>query len=237
VQSICQQAGKVGGRAAQTLVLIDVRVLQQGAALISKDLAEAVEQLVSGLAAAVKRLVAGAMHLLLQAYDWVLALLGKDIEQQARKQVADWLTELKTLTPNEEGESLVTRLVDRIYTPEIITTEATQLLAATTATTDVVSQAAITVQTLTETYKNKTDHVEKFLKVIALAKVAPIPWSKTPQFQLILAAITLGLLGYTLFAGYDYLDDGRLQVTQRFTFALPNRVQGVRQIVRETLAP
>jgi hypothetical protein len=112
VQSICTQAGKVGGRAAQTLVLIDPRALQQGAALISRDLSEGVEQLLSSVTAGIKRLVGGALRLLLQAYDWVLALLGKDVEQQARKQVADWLTDLKTNPPNEEGEGLVARLVN-----------------------------------------------------------------------------------------------------------------------------
>jgi hypothetical protein len=128
-------------------------------------------------------------------------------------------------------------LVTRIYTPETIKTEITELLASTSAGVDVVSQTATTVQTLAETYKTKTDQVEKFLKVIALAKVAPIPWAKTPQFQLVLAAIALGLLGYTLYSGYDHLDDGQVQVAQRFTFSIPNRVQGVRQVVRTSLAP
>jgi hypothetical protein len=90
---------------------------------------------------------------------------------------------------------------------------------------------------LADTYKAKTDQVEKFLKVIAVAKVTPIPWAKTPQFQLILAAIALGLLGYTLYAGYDYLDDGRVRGTQGFEFSILNRVEGVRQVVRSALMP
>ena len=61
-----------------------------------------------------KRTVTAAIRLLLQAYDWVLQVIGKDLEGKARQQIASWLEQLRP-RPGEEEKSLVGKLVDSVF--------------------------------------------------------------------------------------------------------------------------
>jgi hypothetical protein len=229
---IVRQAGRTGSQAAQTLVLMDPETLKQGVALVSKDVAQVVDQVVAGVTQFVRQLVASAVRLLLQAYDWVLALLGKDVEAQARKQVGAWVDDLKK--ERKEGEpGLVDQLVDRLYTPDKVKSEVAGWLKASQANVEKVNQAAETVAGLGKKYEAKTDQVRNFLKVIGLMKVVPI--GKLPQIQAIAAAVTLGLLGYTLYSGYDHVDSGRVTFSERFGVNIPDRVEGVRETVQKAL--
>lgn len=234
LRDVCRQANKVAGRAARDLLLMDAAVLYEGVALISKDAAELLDKAVAGLSGTIQRLALSGLRLLLQAYDRVLALLGKDVEAQARKQVAEWLEELKQ--EPEEGSSTQTvfeRLVNRIYTPDTIVRDVDGWLKTTQTDVNNINQAAETVEGLPEKYRVKTEQVERLLKVVAVAK--RVPMMKTPVPQVIVAAVTLGLLGYTLYAGYDHVDSGRVVFTGRFGFTIPDRVEGVRETAQKAL--
>jgi hypothetical protein len=65
------------------------------------------------------------------------------------------------------------------------------------------------------------------LKAIALVK--RIPFLMAPPAQILVAGVTIGLLGYTVYTGYDHVDSGRLPF-------VPDRVEGVRETVQTALA-
>jgi hypothetical protein len=67
--------------------------------------------------------------------------------------------------------------------------------------------------------------------LVALARAVPSV-SKTPQIQMLVAAVTLNLLGYVLYTGYDHVDSGRITSFNRFGINIPNRVEGVRETVQ-----
>ncbi|HBY99423.1 MAG TPA: hypothetical protein DEP84_36710 [Chloroflexi bacterium] len=234
LRDICRQANKVGGRAARDLLLMDAAVLYEGVTLISRDAADLLDKAITGLSELVQRLALSGLRLLLQAYDRVLALLGKDVEAKARKQVAEWLEELKQEPEEGSGTpALFEQLVNRIYTPDTIGKDVDGWLKTTQADVNDINQAAETVEGLPEKYRVKTEQVERLLKIVAVAK--QVPMMKTPVAQVIVAAVTSGLLGYTLYAGYDHVDSGRVVFAGRFGFNIPDRVEGVRETAQKAL--
>jgi hypothetical protein len=229
---ITNQTSKVGGRAVSSLLLMDAALLVQGVSVVSKDLGEWIDKLISGASAAAKRLAQSAFRLLLQAYDWVLELLGKEIEETCRKQVKEWIDELKA-GGAEESEGVFEVLLNRIYTPDAIKADVSNWLAATSAEVAVINRTSDAVGELAAKYRAKTDTIDKLLKGIAFAQKAP--FVNTPQGQLIIAAITLSVLGYTIYLGYDHVDSGRLNFYNRFGVNIPDRVEGVRETVQKFL--
>lgn len=234
LRMICRQAASTSRQAAQTLAFLDPGALKQGVSLISKDAAEMVDKIAAGLTQLVRRLVTAAMRLLLQAYEWVMDLLGKEVEQKAREKIAEWRDELKKDQPAEDV-GWVDRLVERLYTRAVIEKEVTAWLATSEASVEAINQAAETVAELSRKYEAKSDRVTSVLKVVGLTRVVPLPVTKTPQFQVVVAAISFGLLGYTLYTGYDHIDSGRITFSQRFGFNIPDHVAGIRETVQQAL--
>ncbi len=233
LKSITREAGDVGGRAARDLLLMDAAALLQGISLISKDAAQLLDKAVAGLSAVLRRLGESGLRLLLQAYEWVLRLIGRDAEQQARKQVASWLDELKQDKKEfGEGEGLFDKLVKRMYSPDAIASEVTKWIAQSNAELDKVNDAADKVESLGNKYHAKMEQAEKILNVMALAKG---PLASMPQARVIAAAITLTVLGYVVYAGYDHVDSGRVSFNERFRINIPDRVEGVRETVQKSL--
>jgi hypothetical protein len=234
LRRISHRAGTVGWHAARDLLLMDTAALVQGVALISQDAAQLLDRAVAGLAGLALRLASSALRLLLHAYEWVLALLGKDTEQQALSQVKHWLDELvKEQKDNEQVEGIFENIVDRLYNVQAIKSEVTGWLKDTQADMESLTKTAEIVIGLAEKYRVKTDQVERFLKVVTLSKKVPLV--NTPYGQLITSAVTLGLLGYVLYAGYDHVDSGRVVFSSRFGFSIPDPVQGVRKTVQKAL--
>jgi hypothetical protein len=87
------------------------RVVLDGAAMINKDIAEKLESLKSGVGALFKRAVATAVKTLLNVFDKIMALLGNDVEDKARKQIREWLEQIN----KEQKVDLLNVLVDRFY--------------------------------------------------------------------------------------------------------------------------
>ena len=87
----------------------------------------------------------------------------------------------------------------------------------------------------------KTTYAKKLLDGIGLTRsmtlIDKIPQLKAlaPQLEIVLTAVTLGVLGYTLYTGYDHVDSGRVQFSQRFGVNIPDRVVGVRATVQKAL--
>jgi hypothetical protein len=233
LDAICDRASTVGGKAVRDLVFMDASALAQGAALISKEAADLIDKLVSELTGLLLRLVKAALGLLLQTYACVATLLGKKVAQQARLQVAGWLEELRKESPEGEEPNLSEVLVNRLYAPEVIQTEAKDWLQVTPVEVIQLNQVAETVEAIAKKYRAKTVQVDDLLK--GLVFVRQIPILKTPQGQTITAAVTLGLLGYVLYTGYDHVRNGRITFSPRFSFDIPDRVEGIREVLQKVL--
>jgi hypothetical protein len=201
---------------------------------VNADVAKLLDQISTGLSQTVKRIARSAVRLLLQAYDWVLVLLGKDGEAQARKKVADWLEELKK-EPKDEG-GVIAGLVNRLYRPDSIGNEVNNWLEANQVEVATINGAAESVQGLGQKYEVKSDQAGKVLIAIGIIKSLPVPFVKIPQLQTLFAAVSLGILGYVLFTGYDHVDSGRIQFLKRFGINIPDRVEGIRETVQKALA-
>jgi hypothetical protein len=233
VRFITRQASKVGGETVRDLLLMDAATLVQGVSLISKDAGQILDKLVSGLGSTALQLAKSAVQLLLQAYDALLALLGKDIATQARQQIKQWLDQLKQeQSASGESTGLFGSLLNRVYGPDTIRAEVAEWLKR-DAEVGKINDAADKVQGLADRYRIKTEQVEKLLKAVAFARRLPIVG--TPQGQVIVAGVLLAALGYTLYTGYDHVDSSRVTFKKRFGFNIPDRVEGVRETVQKAM--
>ena len=107
-------------------------------------------------------------------------------------------------------------------------------MESTQAAPDAIAQTAVTVQGLSQHYNATANKVEQLLKVIAFVKALPL--ANTPQGSVVVAAATLGVVGYAVYAGYSHVDSGRIVFANRFGFEIPERIAGVRQTVQTALA-
>ncbi len=230
---IYRRACQVGGQVLRDLLLMDVATVVSGVSLVSQDAAQAIDRLVAGIGKAALSLATSGVQLLLHAYDWVITLIGKDAESSARKQVGEWVDNLRAESKNGDSSGPFGLLIDRIYTPKTVKDEVARWTPASTAPLDKVNKASETVKGLADKYKAKTDQVEKLSKAVAIAR--KLPMLAAPQAQALVAAVEIGLMGYVIYTGYDHVDSGRLVFFKRFNVNIPSRVDGVRKTVSQAL--
>ncbi len=223
IQSISRNTARVGVRAAHDLLSLDPGVLAQGVSLISQDAGALIARLGENVSQFVRRLVLSAVQLILQAYDWVLALLGKDVESRIRQQVQQWIDELKKekagTSTGEEG--LFDKLVDHIFDVKGITHDVTGWIKAATAPGDQLQTLSTQIAGLDKAFETLATQAENFLKLLGTVSTVAL-LKRVPQFAVVVAAIELSLLGYILYTGYDHVDSNRLQFL--------DRVKGVRDL-------
>lgn len=223
---IARRAVKVGNRCLQALLAVDAATLRRGAALLGEEAVALLDKVLEGLGGIARRLAAAAARLLIRAYHAVLTLLGRETEQEARRQVEKWVESLKQEAAEEDGEGVFARFVERLFGLETIKRDVEAWIQASTADAAILVQADGLVTALAEGYRAKTEQVERLLSALALVRL--VPPARSPQVQVVLTAITAGLLAYTLYAGYDHVDSDRLPL-------VPDRVQGVWETVRHML--
>jgi len=252
LRDIARQASKTGSYALDTLFSLDSEMLKKAVAPVGKEASELIEKVVQGLNEKIKSLLQTAVRLLLQAYDWVLSLIGKDAEEEARQKVREWIEELRTShKKKDDSADLAEQLVASLFATTTINEEVTKWAQESKASVESVNQAAEAVKTLSSGYAVKTARIQVFLKTIgaipegATAVVAALtafnpPMAATvagllPTIEILRGAVTLGLIGYTLFAGYDHVDSGKAAFFNRFSVNIPDRVNGVRETVQKVL--
>ena len=234
LSAICEQTSAAGWKAATNLVLMDAAALRQGLEFVSKDAAHLIDEIIVGAGSLILRLVKTAIRLLAQVYNWIQSLLGKEIEIEARQQVGKWLEDLKQEQPTGKfAEGFFGQLVTRIYNPSAIQEDIKTWVAATQVEVDRLNQAAEIVENLAKKHELRAKQIDRILTVIAFIKKIPV--IKTPQGQVITAAVLLGVLVYTLSSGYDHIRDGQVVLNERFSFRIPNRVIGVHEVVQQAL--
>jgi hypothetical protein len=236
LKNISRKASQVSTLGLETIFSLDDTLVIKGVALVSQDLADLIDKVVDGFNALLGRLTSAAMRLLLQAYDWVLALIGKDGEQAARQKVKEWIDLLRQGQIQAGSEDTpASQLVEQVYATKAINDLVSQWLSVSQVDASALNQTAGTVDGLSARYEAKIGQVASFLKVASLARSLPLPVDKLPYLQLVIAAVVLGLLGYTLFSGYDYVDSGSVNFFKRFEVHIPDRVEGVSLTVQKAL--
>jgi DNA-binding transcriptional regulator YdaS (Cro superfamily) len=236
LKNISRKAGQVSSLGLDTLFSLDDTLIIKGVALVSKDVADLIDKVVDGFNALLNRLATAAMRLLLQAYDWVLALIGKDSEHVARQKVQEWIDQLRQSHQQAGDEdTLASQLVEQVFATKAINDLVIQWLAASQVDAPTLNQTADLVDGLSARFEAKIGQVASVLKVASVARSLPLPVDKLPYVQLVIAAVVLGLLGYTLFSGYDYVDSGSITFFNRFQVHIPDRVEGVSLTVQKAL--
>jgi hypothetical protein len=236
LKNISRKSSQVSSLGLDTLFSLDDTLIVKGVSLVSQDLADLVDKVIKGFNALLSRLASAAMRLLLQAYDWVLALIGKSGEQVARQKVRDWIDQLRqSHVQAGDEDTLASQLVEQVFATKAINDLVNQWVAASQVDSPTLNQTADAVDGLSARYEAKIGQVASFLKVASVARSLPLPVDKLPYIQLVIAAVVLGLLGYTLFSGYDYVDSGSVNFFNRFQVHIPDRVEGVSLTVQKAL--
>jgi hypothetical protein len=240
LRAISRKAGKTSSLGLDTLFSLDSSLLEQGVSLASKEVGDLIEKMVKGFSELVKRLAASAVRLLLQAYDWVLALIGKDTEAAARKKVHEWIEELRqSHTQSGDEEGLADKLVDMLYTTQKIQEDLGRQIDKKGNDVQTLTTTAATIMSLGSRYEAKASQMESFFKaakgansvLLALSAKFPAAAAGLP----VVAMVVLGLTGYTLFSGYDHVDTSSANFFNRFQINIPDRVEGVSGTVTKVL--
>ncbi|MGE5138802.1 MAG: hypothetical protein ACM3JD_05010, partial [Rudaea sp.] len=233
VSFITREAGRVGGEVLRDLLLLDAATVLEGVRLVSKDAASALDQLIAGAGNLIIQLATSAIQLLVQAYQWVLSLLGKDTADQAISQANNWLSDLRDQSGQGDSGGPFGVLVTNIYQPDAVDKDVATWVEAGSTAADTLNKTADTVKGLADKFRARTAQVEKLMQAVALVRKVPV--LAAPQGQALIAAVNLGLLGYVIYTGYDHVDSGSVVFFNRFHVNIPNRVEGVRATVQKAL--
>ena len=218
-RAISRQVVDLGGEIAFDLVMqTRWAAVLDGASLLRGDAASKLEEVRKGLGGLVEQAAATAEKALLNVYDKVLALLGKDMEDAGRKQVRDWLEKIK-----EDGKiELLAELVDKLYRVDVFHGELEGWISGSLAAAQKVGETAGEVDQVAQKFIVLSGRIKAFENAVGLAKLTGIP-----QVLVVVAGLQVGLLAVLVYAGYDYIGfkQGRfLDVTR-----------GVAQVARDGL--
>jgi len=218
--AISDKARDLGGMIAVDLVTnTEWRAVVSGAAMVNKEIAAKLESLKQGLGALLERAAAAAARTLLNVYDKLLALLGKDARDAARKKVQGWLEQIK----QEQKVDLLGKLMARLYRLSAFEKALDEWLAGAPAAADKVAAAAEAVQQVPTRFVTLSGYLKTVEDAVVLAK----RFIKLPQVLAAAAAIQVLLLAVVVYSGYDYIGYRELR--------FPNLARGVAQVVQEAL--
>jgi len=216
--AIDQVLGGVGSfskDALAGLLGLDTALLKQAAKLVSGELAE----LVAKLGEQASLLVAKAVRFLLQAYDSLLAALGQDAASALRQQVAGWIEQI------QQGDSAA-QLVGAALQAGAVKAQVAELVAASQAPAEALGQTEANVAALPGSFAGRTKLAGQILAGMAVLK--RIPATRLPMVEVATAAVYIGLLGFVVYTGSDYVDAPRLERIGRVTGVLQVIETGLR---------
>src|SRR5262249_50253251 len=144
-----------------------------------------------------KQAVAAAVKTLLNVFDKIMALLGKDVEDKARKQIRDWLEKIK----KEQKVDLLDALVDQLYGRAAFEKALDGWLEKTSADADIVNQTASAVREVPTKFAVLAGYLGTAENAVVLAK----RFLKFPQVLAVAAGIQVALLAVVVYSGYDYI--------------------------------
>ena len=219
ITGVARRVQDLGGDIALNLILnTEWSLVLEGASLMRKDVAEKLDKVKEGATALVEKAVNAATKTLLNVYDKILVLMGKDLEAEARKRVQAWLEKLE----DEESIDVFDAMVDRLYQIDGLNQRVAAWLGATAVGADVLAQAATDVQGVGDKFGVLVERMDGLQTVMVLAKGI-----KIPQVLLVVTAVQIALLGVVVYAGYDYIggkEPGFLNVTKGISEILEERL-------------
>ena len=192
------------------LLSVNASVVLEGLSLIGINLAEKIGTGAMRLMLTVIRFISGASRRL-------RTLLGEDGIQRVEMEIQKWEEEL-------QRGALFTQILEKTYGLEKFAEERRKWFALTDASIKSLDMARGEIIDLGHDYPSTTEAVEHMLKGLALVKMTPMMGS--PIAQTAVAGIYAGLLGYTVYNGYDYIG----AKTKFF-----DRVRGIKEILVDTL--
>jgi hypothetical protein len=220
--AISQRVVEIGGDLAFNLVFkTEWTAVIQSAGLLSKDIARLLDQLKEGVGELIQRAITTATKTVLNVFDKILALLGKDVENQARKQIQEWLGEIQKVGKIE----LFEQLVGKLYKKDKLEKALPGWMEKTTAEVDKINATSKDVSALSDKFNVLVGRINTVGDVIGLAKYIQ---TQFPQVLVISTALRVALLAVLVYAGYDYI--GYDQAT------FLNLTKGVTELIRENLA-
>lgn len=215
IDQVLGGVGSFGQDAVAGLLGLDTALLKQAAQLVSGELAE----LIAKLGEKASLLVSKAVKFLLQAYDSLLAALGQDAASALRQQAAAWIEQL------QQGDSLA-QLIGAVMQADVVRGRVAEVAAASQAAAEAFGAAQAGVEALPGSFQARTKLSSQLLAGMAVLK--RIPAARLPMVELATAAVYIGLLGFVVYTGGDYVDAPRLERV--------GRVPGVLQVVEAGLA-
>jgi len=217
--AIAQRVCEFGGDVAMNLVFnTQWGAVIEGAGLLGKDIQAKLDAIQEGVGAFVAKAVAVAARTLLNVYDKLMALLGKDLQDQARKQAQDWLAKIK-----QEGKiDVFETLVNKLYGLDGLKKELPGWLAATAVGPEVIGKTADEVTALGAKFTVLVERMTTLENVIGMAKLL-----KMPQVLAIVAGLQVILLAVLLQLGNDYIGYRETKLLKL--------TKGVAEVIRESL--
>jgi len=231
-KQVLQEAAKASTQAVSKRVLelgqsitldlvtnTDWALVSKGAGLLGKDIVDWLEEIQAGASLLVRKALQAVQKLFLSAYDKLLALLGKDAENQARAKVKEWLEQVKTAGQID----LFGKLLDKLYQMSSFEQELPAWLDKTSVGVDVLNQTTQTVTDLADRFNALSKQMSGLKGALGLAGKF-----KAPQILAVVAGLRVALLTVLIYSGYDYIGYRQGQFL--------DIVQGVAQVIKNQLA-
>jgi hypothetical protein len=211
----------VGGNIASKLVFeTEWSTVIEGAGLMSKKVAELLDSVKEGIGTLFAKAVAVAAKTLLNVYDKILALLGKGVEDEARKRIREWLDKIK-----QDGKiEAFDHLVGKLYRVDDFRKDLAGWLGSTTAEVVKIDATTTIVAELSQKFIVLVGRINKISDIAGVAKML-----KNPQVHLVITGIRIALLAALVYAGYDYIAYEQIR--------FPNLTKGVAEVIKENLLP
>jgi hypothetical protein len=223
--TISQRVVETGSRLLIDLIFqTDWLKVLGGTVMTREDISAQLDKAQEGVGALAQKAMSTAEKTLLNSYDKMLAMLGKDGQDVARKKVQEWLEQIEKEQEEDKKVGLLGKAVANLYQVESLNQEMEGWLTETQAEVTKINEGTEQVDLLADKFIALVGQVQTVAKVLSFVKLVPIPVVLT-----IYVGFQVGLLATLVYAGYDYI--GHKQVN----FA--DITKGVAQIIRETLLP
>jgi hypothetical protein len=198
LEAIPEAAAGMSQMAVSGVVTVGLAPARQSVSVLVQELLARLPDVASPITRHALQIVAEALSKL-QA-----AMGGEEVQPQVEEEVSAWLKDI------QEKRDTVTSLLDRLYEMERIG-EATRALLPEdpeTLPAERYNQATTTLEELLARYSKTRQVLEGVMRVLAYVQKALLP--SVPWGPLGVYGTYLGVLGYAVFSGGDYLDWYRL---------------------------
>lgn len=211
---IVDRASKTAQSAFSGLLGLGAGELAKAAGALSMSIAG-----ILGQAEKVSRLYDLFRSFVSKVYRALAALVGESLMQKAGQKVLEWVNELK-------GGKYFPEILEALYQTKPTKEDLSKFVGESRAALEKFQSAIQAVDGLKEGYGSQLKLVEKLIK--GLRFIGGLSEVIIPQGRLILAAAYIGLGGYVVLAGADYVDSPNMKWL--------DRVAGVRRVVETKLA-